>query len=111
MKIDEEISFFSKSKRILISEKIKQLVKEIATLQYIVLFGSYARGEETLTSDMDILVITEKPMERVLRGELCSKLEEERIDLVFYTLEQFKGSDCLFVNQIKQEGIILWKRN
>ncbi|MSS64518.1 nucleotidyltransferase family protein [Velocimicrobium porci] len=111
MKIDETIGFLSRNKRDFLLEKIELLTKKIETLQYIILFGSYARGEETATSDIDILVITEKPTERFLRGELCSELEEEQVDLIFYTLNQFRSSDCLFVRQVKKEGVVLWKKN
>ncbi|MFA9463385.1 MAG: nucleotidyltransferase domain-containing protein [Velocimicrobium sp.] len=111
MKIDERISFLNETKRKFLLAQIKQLTKRVDTLEFIVLFGSYARGEERATSDMDLLVITEKETSRLLRGELCSLFDERNMDLVFYTLEQFKHSECLLIQKVKQEGIVLWKKS
>jgi predicted nucleotidyltransferase len=111
MKIDETISFLTESKKSFLQERIQQLLEKLNTIEYIILFGSYARGEERATSDMDLMVITENEVDRVLRGGLCSKFDEMHMDLIFYTLEKFKSSDCLLVNQVKQEGIVIWKRN
>lgn len=111
MKIDESISFLDKYKKAFLQKQIKQLIEKVDTLEYIILFGSYARGEERATSDMDVMVITQTEMNRLLRGELCSHFDENNMDLIFYTLEQFKDSDCLLVQQVKKEGIVIWKKN
>lgn len=111
MKIDESISFLNHKKRALLQEWIKRLIKDVDDLEYIILFGSYARGEEITTSDMDIMVITQKENDRLIRGELCSQFNENNMDLVFYTVNQFINSECLLIQQVKQEGIVLWKRN
>lgn len=110
MKIDENISFLDKNKKEFLQKKIKNLTENIPLLEYIILFGSYARADEKATSDIDLLVITGGETERLLRGELCSKFEEENVDLVFYTAEQFTESQCLFVKRVKEEGIVLWRR-
>lgn len=75
----------------------------------IVLFGSYARAEYKVTSDLDILVLTDCEVPRTIRGELCSQFEELNSDLIFYTNEAFSNSECLFVKQVKKEGILLWE--
>lgn len=110
MKIDETISFLEKSTKNFIIEKIHCLVCRIPDLEYIILFGSYARMEHTIKSDIDLMAITSCIPDRLLRGDLCSKFEEENIDLVFYDAETFRSSDCLLVSQVKKEGIVLWKR-
>jgi len=111
MKIDESISFLDDAKKVFLQERIKQLIEKVDTIEYIILFGSYARGEERATSDMDVMAITQMEMNRLLRGELCSQFDENNMDLVFYTLEQFKNSDCLLVQRVKREGIVIWKKN
>ena len=111
MKIDESISFLNHNKKVFLQKWIKKLTDEVDSIEYIILFGSHARGEEIATSDLDIMAITKEETERLLRGELCSKFDENNMDLVFYTLEQFRESECLLVQQVKQEGIVLWKRN
>lgn len=111
MKIDETMSFLRKEKREMLQRKLVTLKKELPTLSYVILFGSYARGEEKATSDLDLLLLTAEPVERLVRGGLCSSFEEENIDLVFYTTEQFRESECLLVQQVNKEGIIIWKQS
>ncbi|MFU0826429.1 MAG: hypothetical protein ACFWTJ_02670 [Lachnoclostridium sp.] len=78
----------------------------------IILFGSCARGEVKITSDLDLLVLTKKPVDRALRGELRASCDEPyrnvTTDLVFYTEEDFNRSDCLLVKNIKKDGVIVW---
>lgn len=96
-----------------VKEKLSLLVETIlssVSVECIVLFGSYARMEQKLQSDIDIFVLTEEIVDRECRGRLCSIFEENSADLIFYTKEQFETSDCLFVNQIREEGILLWKK-
>ena len=68
MKIDESISFLNKNKKVFLQKRIKQLIEKVDMLEYIVLFGSYARGEERATSDMDVMAITQMETNRLLRG-------------------------------------------
>lgn len=44
----------------------------------IVLFGSCARNQIRVGSDIDLLVVTEKMADREIRGELASDLAEEK---------------------------------
>lgn len=111
MKIDEELSFLTNEKQAFLKEQIQMLRENLPDLNYIILFGSYARGEERAESDMDLLVLTHKESERQVRGELCSQLEEKQVDLVFYTQDIFQSSHCLLVQQVRQEGIVIWKKN
>ena len=59
------------------------ILQNIPGVISIVLFGSYARFEQKVTSDIDILVLTEKEVCRELRGEWCSVFDELHADLVF----------------------------
>lgn len=45
---------------------IKERVLEIDPLAEVYLFGSVAEGRHTYSSDIDVLVITDKPVEDVL---------------------------------------------
>ena len=110
MKIDESLSFLREHKKELLQKKIEYLKENVEGLRYMILFGSYARGEEKATSDLDVLLLTTQEIPREVRGELCSEYEEEKIDLVFYTMEQFESSDCLLISQIRKEGIVVWKQ-
>lgn len=110
MKIDETLSILDNTTKSFINDKILYLAGIIPDLEFIVLFGSYARMEQTIKSDIDLMAVTSGIPDRSLRGDLCSKFEEENIDLVFYDADVFRKSECLFVSQVKKEGIVLWKR-
>lgn len=88
---------------------IGMLLQNIPDVRSVVLFGSYARFEQRVTSDIDILVLTENIVCREIRGEWRSLFDEMNADLVFYTNDKFKNSDSLLVRQIKQDGVLLWK--
>lgn len=82
-------------------------------LQAVVLFGSCARNQMTVASDLDLLILTEKPLGQDVRGELSSDLAEQKkgvaTDLVFYTVAEFESSDCRLVQEIRRDGLILWE--
>lgn len=88
---------------------VESVLREIPECEKIVLFGSYARMEQKIGSDLDILILTKKEIERDRRGELYAVFEENNADIVFYTKEIFDKSEKLLVQQIKKEGILLWK--
>lgn len=94
-------------------QKLNALVKLIQESQIIptmiVLFGSYARAEYKVGSDLDILILSDDEIPRELRGELCSRFEELNSDLVFYTNDVFYESNSLLVQQIRRDGVLLWK--
>lgn len=76
----------------------------------IVLFGSYARAEYKVTSDLDILLITEIVEDRFVKGDISSFFDENSADAVFFSEDQFRDSDCLLSRKIREDGILLWKR-
>lgn len=79
----------------------------------IVLFGSCARNQIRVGSDIDLLVLTEHGVSQELRGELASDLAEEKngvaTDVIFYTREDFVRSECLLVCEIKKDGLMIWE--
>lgn len=96
-----------------VKDKLQKLVEIVLSsgigCTKIVLFGSYARAEYTVTSDIDILVLTVAEVSRVTRGELCSIFDELNADLVFYTEDIFNSSQMLIVKQIRRDGVLLWQ--
>nr|WP_307992764.1 nucleotidyltransferase domain-containing protein [uncultured Niameybacter sp.] len=81
-------------------------------IEQIILFGSCARGNYKVTSDIDLLMITKESLERYIRGDISSELEEEveqvSTDIVFYSNKIFQEADSLFIKQVKQDGIIIY---
>ena len=108
----------------ILSSSVVELIKELRVvygnlLLRAILYGSYARGEETDESDVDIALLiegktdpemTEKMLVCVARRELeCGKvLSVVDIDSKKYS----EWSDTLpFYRNIKKEGIVLWTRS
>lgn len=91
-------------------EEIKQIVAPIAQaygVQRVFLFGSYARGEATSTSDLDFRVDKGSLKGLFALGGLYSDLEEsldKELDLLT------TGSlDPTFLNQIANEEILIYE--
>jgi len=95
-------------------KKIVQIIVETAHPVKIILFGSFARGEENENSDLDFLVIKETSEPRHLRAkEIRRQLRGLKfpIDIIVYTPEEFSVWDKIpqsFANTIMTEGKVLY---
>jgi predicted nucleotidyltransferase len=71
--------------RKIIGQKILPIIKEY-NINYAAIFGSYARGEETKTSDLDILVSFTKPVTYFdlieIEEKIADKVKIKKIDLI-----------------------------
>jgi predicted nucleotidyltransferase len=84
-------------------------------LSRLVLFGSYARGEETEESDIDFLVVLKdknisvfSEIEKINNKIYNIVLESGKIiSFVPTTEDKFEKSSNYFYGRIKQEGITL----
>ena len=98
---------------------LKDIVDRILSVtqpEKIILFGSYARGDATEYSDIDILVIQHSdlprhkratPIRLALRGFFPSK------DIVVYTpeeVEEWKSASTSFIASVLREGRVLYER-
>lgn len=93
----------------------KRIVENIRP-EKIILFGSYAYGEPTLDSDIDLLVIMRSKKRPVERSDEISDLFPRRyfgLDVLARTpreiQEQIRLGDD-FMKQITEEGKILYER-
>ncbi len=66
--------------------KIKKVIKNIDPQAEIYLFGSVAEGNYILSSDIDILIITDKPREKILT-ELWRNGISDPFEIHIYTIE------------------------
>lgn len=66
-------------------------------------FGSYARDEYTLSSDIDICVIVDKLPERSIKGHLYEEAEMLKADLIFVTSDYFKTNTSRFANNLRRD--------
>ena len=102
-------------------DQLSEIITPIAEkyrLKAVYVFGSYARGEATEESDVDILVDRDGSLVHTLfqMGELYGDLEDavqKEIDLVTtQTLEQkrTKANNARFVNALLAERKLLYDR-
>ena len=102
--------------------EIKQMIKEIASnintdLIKAVIYGSYARGEETSESDVDIALFLDKTDNSIrdiivrcaAKYELITDKVLTVIDIDNSTYEKMKDVSPFYIN-INKEGIVLWNK-
>lgn len=65
-------------------------------------FGSFARREANATSDIDIVIIAEKP-DRYISGNLREEADMLKADIVFMRKEDLLNSDSLFCRNIRRD--------
>jgi len=89
-----------------------ELVAKISGIKDIILFGSLARGELRINSDIDLLILTESDFKDETKARaICKKKDlKNRITPIFvtekeWTLHQSKKSE--FYESILKEGIRL----
>jgi len=97
-------------------EEVVRRILSVTQPEKIILFGSYARGEATEESDIDILIIQASdlprykrstPIRLALRGLFPSK------DIVIYTpeeVEEWKSASTSFIASVLREGRILYEK-
>lgn len=101
-------------------DDLKKRIAPIAVkynLPAVYVFGSYARGEATDDSDVDILVDrTGSKVKGILIGglynDLCESFEKEVDMVTTAALEQenTKRDTPLFVENLKRERILIYER-
>lgn len=74
----------------------------------VVLFGSYAKGTATITSDVDLIIYFDGEMNPFKLGSVYNKLSDslcKPIDLCYV----FKGKESDFIKNI-EEGILIYEK-
>ncbi|HLD10962.1 MAG TPA: nucleotidyltransferase domain-containing protein [Candidatus Nanoarchaeia archaeon] len=88
---------------------VKEIIESYPSVSSIVLFGSVAKGYDTSKSDIDLLVLSSKPLEiRPLKAE--NKLKRE-LPIVKYTFSQWREKallDPVFYQKVIIDGICLY---
>jgi len=83
-------------------------------LAQLILFGSYARGEATSESDIDVLVVLDgavNPSEEIKRtsefiAQLCLQ-EDVVISRIFTSQDKYAAEDSPFFLSVRKEGVAL----
>lgn len=110
----------TKIKRIT-SDFIKRLRKKGIPVELVYLFGSYAWGRPTSSSDIDIAVVSSKfeNMDSIERIEFLSDIAryvspnlDVDIDVVGFTSKEMKNASYFdLASEIYQRGQILYKKS
>lgn len=83
------------------------------TIKKIVLFGSYAKGREKVSSDFDIIVVSKdfRGKDIFEKVELVSGIHRELVkkvkkpfDIVYYSDTEWNKGHSLIINAAKKEG-------
>ncbi len=99
-------------------EAIEDVVRQIAQkfhLRTIILFGSYAYGNPHPESDVDLLVVMDKPTKETQQAiRITQSLERDwfGLDLIVCTPEKLKNRIALgdsFLRQIIRKGKVLYE--
>jgi uncharacterized protein len=98
-------------------DKIVRTLAETGIVTKIILFGSYARGDETPDSDIDLCVIT--PVQDRRPIELMSGFRKELrgvktmpLDLLAFNQDEFDSyvnCPASFQHEIAEEGVLLYE--
>ena len=80
----------------------------------LILFGSHARGEANLDSDIDLLIVLKGPVSQVQEisymSELCVKVlldYDELVSIIPMSEDRFNAKDFALLRNIQREGIEL----
>jgi len=99
-----------------LEEKLKKAFKELENhgeikIEFAYLFGSYAEGTHTLTSDIDLAVyFASNPSvddELMLHAFLTRKLKTDKIDLLVLN----RAKNLILLEEVVRKGKVLYDRN
>lgn len=99
------------------ANKAARIIVEHYDPDSILLFGSYAKGQQTAHSDIDLLIVKDTDLPRSLRGiELKDYLSQYpvKFDLLFYThseLAQAQKVPYSFAQTIQSTGTLLYVKD
>ena len=100
-------------------ETVRAILSVSNKVEKIILFGSQARSDRVVSSDIDILVcvnMSEDELNKVKREmrNLTSDISleyDEIVSLIVSTKEEYETmGDMLFYQNIKRDGIVLFTR-
>lgn len=94
----------------LLESLCSELTAKTKGIKQIILFGSYARGESRINSDVDLLILTKNDFKDETKARALCKNRKIKINLLFMNEDEFaehekKKSD--FYQNILKEGLRL----
>lgn len=98
-----------------LEEETKRLVEQLKDLGAVkvILFGSLARGQVSLFSDIDLLALfdQERPTRELTRWVYQNVQAREGVDILAYSQRTFQQvRERPFLRQVLKEGKVLYER-
>lgn len=87
---------------------VVEAAKEFSAIKKVVLFGSRARGDNKLRSDIDLAVFAEG-LDYFDFVAFCDRLEEIETLLKFDVVRIGERTDKDLLKNIETEGVVLWE--
>jgi predicted nucleotidyltransferase len=101
--------------RVRLEAEVHHLVEQLKALGAVkvILFGSLARGQLSLFSDVDLLVLFEqdRPARELTRWVYQNIQASEAVDILAYNADRFQNvRERPFFRQILRDGKVLYER-
>ncbi len=99
-----------------LDEIVRRIVAEYDP-DRVVLFGSYAKGSPSNTSDLDLLVVRDSELPQHMRGQSVKRLfygSPVPLELLFYTneeIEELTREPLSFLSNILRTGKELYSKS
>lgn len=95
-----------------LGDVIKENIKDVGKIEKVFVFGSFAKGDESLTSDIDLFIVGKIDEDRLIKS--VRQIEEDlsrEINYVLLTPDEFKKrikeKDPFVTNVLKEDKIML----
>jgi predicted nucleotidyltransferase len=99
-------------KTIGVAGELRSFLKKLSNIKYAFIYGSYAKGEETAESDVDLMIIGDVDLDKL--DSVISSLERKlgrTINYVTYNNKEFKSKkrakDDFIMDVLKDKKIML----
>jgi len=103
-------------------QRIKEIIRnnfhlKKLSLDKIILFGSYSKGEETSESDIDLLILSKDFRKKTIfeKDEIMGDLDWELVsntkkpfDILYYSDEEWENDQSLIIREAKKHGKVIY---
>lgn len=89
-----------------IIDEIIEICKKYEYIEKVIIFGSRARGDNNIKSDIDLAIYSEKPL-----SEFIEDVELNTKTLLEYDYSHMNSiKDEFFIEQVNKEGIVIYEK-